>query len=106
MLGLECFLLLCLIGLGCWAFWHLGCEWRSPLTAGSKSRYCHLSSVDTVTTGRIGLTAAGWCGACGKFVIETKAQVVPLIQLLVNWDLLLPRAVGHKKNRLPNPSLI
>ena len=85
---------------------NLLCEWRNPLTAGLKSRCCHLGSVDTVTTGRIGLTAAGWCGACGKFVIETKAQVVPLIQLLVDWDLLLPRAVGHKKDRHPNQSLI
>lgn len=48
---------------GLLALWHLGCEWRSPLTAGLKSRCCHLSSVDTVSTGRIGLTAAGWCGA-------------------------------------------
>lgn len=37
---------------------------------------------------RIGPSAAGWCGAWGKILIGTKAQVFPLIQLLVDWDLL------------------
>ena len=38
------------------------CEWRSPLTAGLKSRCQNLSSVDTAPTCGIGPPAAGWCG--------------------------------------------